>query len=103
MVVTDYPDADLVHNMEYNIAENVSEGHRERVSVQVRLLYSVLCNDILILIVQGYLWGSSVQPLLSSLPSPEDKFDTIILSDLVFNHSQVRLQTSRYPKFNLDL
>ncbi|KAJ8522324.1 hypothetical protein ONZ45_g1094 [Pleurotus djamor] len=70
VVVTDYPDADLVHNMEYNIAENVSEGHREKVSVQ------------------GYLWGSSVQPLLSSLPSPEDKFDTIILSDLVFNHSQ---------------
>jgi hypothetical protein len=44
---------------------------------------------------KGYIWGRPIQPLLDSLPTspiaPTAKgFDLILLSDLVFNHSQVR-------------
>ena len=34
----------------------------------------------------GYLWGSSITPLLSNLPNPDQRFDTLILADLLFNH-----------------
>ncbi|KAF7426391.1 nicotinamide n-methyltransferase [Pleurotus ostreatus] len=73
VVVTDYPDAELVQNMKYNIKNNTTATDQERVSVQ------------------GYIWGHPVKPLLSSLtpePSSNDKFDLIVLSDLIFNHSQ---------------
>src|SRR5882762_4882771 len=43
---------------------------------------------------EGYIWGHPTQPLIDSLPmSPNpisQGFDLIILSDLIFNHSQVR-------------
>ncbi|KAJ7672655.1 nicotinamide N-methyltransferase [Mycena rosella] len=67
VVLTDYPDADLVTNMEFNTREN---SLRDRVSVQ------------------GYVWGHPVQPMLDALPSGADGFQLIIMSDLVFNHSQ---------------
>jgi nicotinamide N-methyltransferase len=41
--------------------------------------------------VQGYLWGRDVSPLLSAIREADDAadlFDVIILSDLIFNHSQ---------------
>ncbi|KAH9475539.1 Protein N-terminal and lysine N-methyltransferase EFM7 [Psilocybe cubensis] len=69
VVITDYPDASLVDNISYNVAENVEAEERSRVEVQ------------------GYIWGRSVTPLLDVLPSP-GKFQLIILSDLIFNHSQ---------------
>ncbi|KAF4564510.1 nicotinamide n-methyltransferase [Pleurotus pulmonarius] len=73
VVVTDYPDIELVQNMEYNIKNTTTEVDQQRVSVQ------------------GYIWGHPVKPLLSSLnsePPLSAKFDLIILSDLIFNHSQ---------------
>ncbi len=43
--------------------------------------------------MQGYIWGHAVEPLLALLPAQseadERAFDLIILSDLIFNHSQV--------------
>ncbi|PPQ94913.1 hypothetical protein CVT25_004399, partial [Psilocybe cyanescens] len=68
VVVTDYPDASLADNMTYNIAENVGD-ESPRVDVQ------------------GYIWGRPVGPLLDVLPSSK-KFQLVILSDLIFNHSQ---------------
>lgn len=41
---------------------------------------------------QGYVWGASVDPLLKAAASGDPEaayFDLIIMSDLVFNHSQV--------------
>lgn len=70
VVVTDYPDRELVENMEYNVKTNVPEHQRDRLNVQ------------------GYIWGHPVKPLLDALPTPSSKFDLIILSDLIFNHSQ---------------
>ncbi|EDR08955.1 uncharacterized protein LACBIDRAFT_249330, partial [Laccaria bicolor S238N-H82] len=73
VVVTDYPDRELVENMEYNVKTNVPEHQRDRLNVQ------------------GYIWGHPVKPLLDALPTPSSKFDLIILSDLIFNHSQARM------------
>ncbi|KAJ3860375.1 hypothetical protein EV359DRAFT_85390 [Lentinula novae-zelandiae] len=78
VVITDYPDPDLIQNIEYNVQENVGVARKGNVAVQ------------------GYIWGHSVQPLLASLQDRsntnpdlnEDLFDLIILSDLIFNHSQ---------------
>jgi nicotinamide N-methyltransferase len=74
VVVTDYPDASLVDNMRFNVSENMTKGESSRVDVQ------------------GYIWGHPVTPLLDALPATADPklFDIIILSDLIFNHSQVR-------------
>lgn len=38
--------------------------------------------------IQGYVWGTKVGPLQEELPNGETKYDIIILSDLIFNHSQ---------------
>jgi nicotinamide N-methyltransferase len=42
--------------------------------------------------MQGYVWGRPVEPLLDALQGsssePTSGFDLIILSDLIFNHSQ---------------
>ncbi|KAF9899986.1 nicotinamide n-methyltransferase [Lobosporangium transversale] len=99
VVITDYPDSDLISNIQYNAEQNVPKQIQEGK-----------------VIVQGYLWGSNTRPLLAHLnPSssststsattepatssstpvaplaePKELFDTIILSDLLFNHSQHR-------------
>ncbi|KAJ3899233.1 putative methyltransferase-domain-containing protein [Lentinula edodes] len=74
VVITDYPDPDLVQNIEYNVQKNVDMARKGNIAVQ------------------GYVWGHSIHPLLASLQnesnSNEDLFDLIILSDLIFNHSQ---------------
>ncbi|KAF5313942.1 hypothetical protein D9619_013108 [Psilocybe cf. subviscida] len=70
VVITDYPDASLVDNIRYNVDANTNEEEQSRVKVH------------------GYIWGQDVKPLLGALPSPNTKFDLIILSDLIFNHSQ---------------
>ena len=92
MVLTDYPDKALLDNLTYNVDRNVQPPRRAAVRVM------------------GYLWGSSVDPLLAALLQDsatatesdasaadlldeKDSFDLIILSDLIFNHSQVRLSS----------
>ncbi|KAJ8090195.1 Protein N-terminal and lysine N-methyltransferase efm7 [Marasmius tenuissimus] len=71
VVITDYPDTALVENMNHNVDENISESQiREHVSIE------------------GYIWGTPVKPLLNALPTSKDMYDLIILSDLIFNHSQ---------------
>jgi len=75
VVLTDYPDNILIENLEFNVTKNIPSATEDRVSVM------------------GYIWGNPTQILLDSLPTspiPPSKqgFDLIILSDLVFNHSQ---------------
>jgi predicted nicotinamide N-methyase len=67
-VLTDYPDQALVDNMTHNVAQN---GVETRVAVR------------------GYIWGRPVESLLEPLSPTGAKFDLILLSDLVFNHSEV--------------
>ncbi|KAL0568035.1 Protein N-terminal and lysine N-methyltransferase efm7 [Marasmius crinis-equi] len=70
VVITDYPDTSLVDNMQHNVDQNIKDSPmQEKISVQ------------------GYIWGTPVKPIMNLLPS-EEGFDLIILSDLIFNHSQ---------------
>jgi len=72
-VLTDYPDQALLNNLHLNVAANIQE-QTDRAQVYV----------------EGYIWGRSVDPLLA-LCRPKDvtrRFDVIIMSDLIFNHSQ---------------
>jgi nicotinamide N-methyltransferase len=82
VVLTDYPDKALLDNLAYNVAQNVG--------------VATVC-------VLGYVWGSPVDPLIAALLpdtatdadtnpdlGPSTRFDLILLSDLIFNHSQVR-------------
>ncbi|KAI0777521.1 putative methyltransferase-domain-containing protein [Trametes elegans] len=72
VVLTDYPDSALVNNIWYNVRGNIAEPDREKIDVQ------------------GYVWGYPVESLLKVLPGEQNEkaFDLIIMSDLIFNHSQ---------------
>ncbi|TFY79239.1 hypothetical protein EWM64_g4772 [Hericium alpestre] len=71
VVLTDYLDSTLIDNLTYNVESNIelhSGSHA---------------------IVKGYIRGQSVTQCLDSIsPSNDSGFDLIIMSDLVFNHSQ---------------
>ena len=81
MVITDYPDTELIENIRYNVTNcGIAESTQARIAVE------------------GYLWGSDAASVLSHL-SGDTKFDVIILSDTVqsasittdkevFNHSE---------------
>lgn len=101
VVVTDYPDPELIENIQYNTLHAGLDP-----------------KDVAKLKVQGYIWGHDVDELLalindddSSIPSnssrteetngqteaaprktytDSQKFDFMILSDLIFNHSEHR-------------
>ena len=70
VVVTDYPDQDLIDNLAINIESNCPAESRE------------------VIIAEGFLWGSDVRQLTNHLPTPSDGFHVLILADLLFNHSE---------------
>lgn len=70
VLVTDYPDADLVDNLSYNIEHCVPEQLRYNITAQ------------------GYLWGNNTDTLKSALDDCDDGFDLLILADILFNHSE---------------
>ncbi|KAF2140616.1 uncharacterized protein K452DRAFT_309742 [Aplosporella prunicola CBS 121167] len=70
VVVTDYPDADLIENLRWNIT-NVAAIPKDG------------C-----IVAEGYLWGAPPAPLLAHLPNPAAGFEVLILADLLFNHSE---------------
>jgi len=78
VVATDYPDVDLIQNLQFNI-DNCPLLKKEEEKI----------------VAEGYLWGADPAPLLEYLPedvSPKDSgskgFDVLILADLLFNHSE---------------
>ncbi|KAI8098689.1 putative methyltransferase-domain-containing protein [Halteromyces radiatus] len=71
IVVTDYPDSELLENIQYNVDQNLG---------------SLIPSDTVS--VLGYIWGTSTDQLEAQLPKGRTTYDVIILSDLVFNHSQ---------------
>ncbi|WPH02333.1 nicotinamide N-methyltransferase-like protein Nnt1 [Acrodontium crateriforme] len=73
VVVTDYPDADLIENLTYNIQHcpHLPQSGEKNI------------------VAEGFLWGASPTPLTAHLPPNEDSgFDLLILADLLFNHSE---------------
>jgi nicotinamide N-methyltransferase len=85
VVVTDYPDAELVENLQYNIDHCELLPEPRKIAAEVRetgWTYRIwLTNN------QGHLWGTPTETLTSHLSS-EDRFDSLILADLLFNHSE---------------
>ncbi|CAG8491414.1 9641_t:CDS:2 [Acaulospora morrowiae] len=72
VVITDYPDIELIENIKYNVSTNLSSESEK-------------------IVVLGYIWGKDTTPLLDAITlSPADKprFDIIIMADLIFNHSE---------------
>ncbi|RKP31997.1 putative nicotinamide N-methyltransferase [Metschnikowia bicuspidata] len=78
VVCTDYPDPDLLSHTQYNV------DHCDGI-------------DPANVVVRGFIWGQDETQLCydelaeDNLPSEikeEDKFDLIILSDLIFNHTE---------------
>lgn len=69
VVISDYPDPDLVENLQKNI-DTIEEAD----AVQGKL------------VAEGYCWGADTSNLLSHIK--ESGFDILILADLLFNHSE---------------
>ncbi|RAL58097.1 hypothetical protein DID88_010377 [Monilinia fructigena] len=78
VVVTDYPDVDLIVNL------------RKNISVFYEQFPELKVVDEESLVAEGYCWGAGPSPLLSLLPleDREAGFDVLILADLLFNHSE---------------
>jgi len=70
VVVTDYPDPDLIENLRYNIEHCTALPDKSRI------------------VAEGFLWGSSAEPLKAHLQTGRDGFDVLILADILFNHSE---------------
>ncbi|KAN0037853.1 hypothetical protein ACTA71_000024 [Dictyostelium dimigraforme] len=71
VVLTDYPDANLIENLHYNITNSLPE------SVTKDRVYG-----------KAHLWGKEPESLFQLLENPStEKYDIIILSDLIFNHA----------------
>ncbi|GAM84387.1 hypothetical protein ANO11243_023810 [Dothideomycetidae sp. 11243] len=71
VVVTDYPDADLIDNLIINV-------HACKELDPATEIHAV-----------GFLWGATADPVMACLPSCDPPgFDVLILADLLFNHSE---------------
>ena len=56
-------------------------------------------------VFQGYIWGNPVAGLVEALAQESNVnpgFDLIIMSDLIFNHSQVRMDVSTPREDSID-
>ena len=70
VVVTDYPDPELIENLQHNIE------HCEALT------------DKSVILAEGYLWGNASDKLRSHLDGDRDGYDLMILADILFNHSE---------------
>ncbi|QPG75329.1 hypothetical protein FOA43_002682 [Brettanomyces nanus] len=71
VVATDYPDADLLYNINYNVD---------------LLPFDKLIKDR-VLSVEGFIWGNEIKPI-KDLLGGDGYADFLIMSDLVFNHTE---------------
>ncbi|KAI1007789.1 hypothetical protein K3495_g441 [Podosphaera aphanis] len=83
IVVTDYPDVDLLANLQRNVDTFHDQTNSKDSGRPSKL------------IVEGFCWGRECQNLLEHLPSSKamresetEGFDLLILADLLFNHSE---------------
>lgn len=67
--MTDYPDKELIENLEKNIEGLLRDGEEKGR-----------------IVARGFLWGSDVAPLI--FENDGKLFDIIIMCDVIFNHSE---------------
>jgi nicotinamide N-methyltransferase len=77
VVMSDYPDVEIVQNMQKNI-DLCDEGDGDELKGKIAKTIDAA----------GFIWGTDVQPLLARLPPSHSKFDVLILADLLFRHSE---------------
>ena len=72
VVVTDYPDADLITNLAFNID------------------HCKLFPTEGIIHAKGFIWGAAPDQIMAYLPRDQSAggYDVLILADLLFNHSE---------------
>ncbi|KAK5062897.1 hypothetical protein LTR84_004973 [Exophiala bonariae] len=70
VVVTDYPDNELIVNLRHNIDRNL------------------VADDQANIVAEGFLWGSAADTLSKHLDTGSKGFDVLILADILFNHSE---------------
>jgi EEF1A N-terminal glycine/lysine methyltransferase len=70
VVITDYPEPDLIQNLQHNIEH----------CALIPLKGSI--------VAEGYLWGNDTGKITSHLVEPSAGFDLLILADVLFNHSE---------------
>eukprot|EP01087_Luapelamoeba_hula_P008727 TRINITY_DN2204_c0_g1_i1.p1 TRINITY_DN2204_c0_g1~~TRINITY_DN2204_c0_g1_i1.p1 ORF type:complete len:304 (+),score=49.18 TRINITY_DN2204_c0_g1_i1:184-1095(+) len=73
VIITDYPDKDLIDNIQRNVDANTTPEQRAKSHVM------------------GHLWGSAPGPVLDALRAgdgvaPDARFDIVIMADVIFNH-----------------
>lgn len=68
VLVTDYSDADLIHNLSINIESCVPQRLQSRITAK------------------GYIWGNDTSTLTSALDNNNAGFDLLLLADILFNH-----------------
>ncbi|CCH61166.1 hypothetical protein TBLA_0E01060 [Henningerozyma blattae CBS 6284] len=90
VVCTDYPDIDLVQNIQYNVDHECYNGELLSTDETEKTLQEQKRN----IVVEGYIWGNDYTPITKHV---DGKFSLIILSDLVFNHTEHHklLQTTK--------
>ena len=93
-MLTDYPDPVLIDNLEINVSNNIPLAHGKKQSVQVKVRTHVPYPPLPPAdspSIKGYIWGHPVAPLLEAVQREDEDagFDLVIMSDLLFNHSQV--------------
>ncbi|PVU86239.1 hypothetical protein BB561_006774 [Smittium simulii] len=71
-LITDYPDTDLILNIQANITRNFS-SLKPPPAVKA----------------EGFCWGKSTESF-SSMLAPRENYDLLILCDVIFNHSEHR-------------
>ncbi|KAJ3288184.1 nicotinamide n-methyltransferase [Borealophlyctis nickersoniae] len=71
VVITDYPDPELLNNMQFNANANAPDA---------------LAKGIIK--IEGFQWGQPPDYLFEALGGPDERFDLILLADLIFNHNQ---------------
>ncbi|KAI9669937.1 MAG: nicotinamide n-methyltransferase [Alyxoria varia] len=85
VVITDYPDLELIENIQHNI--NNCE------LIESPFNGAGTTSPTTPAVAQGYLWGSDEKMLFQHVSTdihqlrPRDRFNTLILADLLFNHS----------------
>ncbi|KAK6339578.1 nicotinamide n-methyltransferase [Orbilia javanica] len=86
VVITDYPDRDLIQNIEYNKLHSLASPSDDESSLQNEDgTRKIVLPESSTIHCAGYIWGAPPDPLLEISPRG---YDLCILSDLLFNHSQ---------------
>lgn len=75
VIMTDYPDTDIVVNMQKNVDECDD-------TVEPKGHIATTIDAV------GFIWGADSAPLLARLPTQSSRFDVLILADLLFRHSE---------------